>query len=730
MRRKKTGLMIVGLMLVLSMAARAATAPPNEPAKVHWSPEKGALRVSYNGRVILDGVVVAEDTEGKQTQVDVALEPKVIRHDDDRLEQRLRLTGKKPEDGVRLILRATVTASGEALPVETQGAAQRRFPLVRNSVGLSRNLRNNAVYDRHWDWLLSGPDDGGVRIVPEKDGREERLFSFHSRAPELTIVFRPRFYQHHNKVPFFEPWTYKTWKGPVTGYCTWWSYKAGFSQENLDEVAGVFAEKNLPDFGYHYIQLDNCYQIGNGSCPTNWLTWNGKFPGGPEYTIERIRSIGMKPGIWVHRIHRPNDPHVKEIAAKNPDWFVHKEDGSLFTANGFYVLDTTNEEAVDNMVRKLYRALADQGWDYVKIDGAGDLLNAYNKEGCDYFFENNPTTPELSKRKWDEVAREELGPDVYILDCWGVGAVKKSIGLIDGGRLAGDGFQPEKLANYNHYEGVVWRSDPDHCDILGGWLMDEDAMMPVFGQDEPVPVRTIVRPAICSIASGALMLSDKADVYTKDANIEGMKRSAPVLTSVPGQVYAAGHGQDHWWMQEIERPFEHWTVLTRMQWAKKRQDEWKFDLKGLPEQEVQFADLGLPSDRDYVVFEFWTQTYLGTFKGAFTAPAMDTNDGMDVFAIREARPHPWVIGTTRHLSQGGVSLSDVEWDAKTKTLSGKSAVVEDDPYVLTMSVPDGYRPASARSNGSAIKITKGGETAAFRIVPAATGSVEWAVSFK
>ena len=154
-----------------------------------------------------------------------------------------------------------------------------------------------------------------------------------------------------------------------------------------------------------------------------------------------------------------------------------------------------------------------------------------------------------------------------------------------------------------------------------------------------------------------------------------MKRSAPVLSTVPGQLYDAGHNVATWWLQEIDRPFDHWSVLARIQWAQKREKEWKFDLKGVPAQEVKFADLGLEADREYLVFEFWTQKFLGKFKGSFTAPAMDASNGMDIFAIREARAHPWMISTTRHISQDAVSLLDERWDAATKTLSGKSAVV-------------------------------------------------------
>jgi hypothetical protein len=208
-----------------------------------------------------------------------------------------------------------------------------------------------------------------------------------------------------------------------------------------------------------------------------------------------------------------------------------------------------------------------------------------------------------------------------------------------------------------------------------------------------------------------------------------MKRCAPVLFTVPGQLYSNGRRPMEWWLQEIDRPFDHWSVLARIQWGEKRQTEWKWDLKGLPQQEVKFADLGLHDDRDYLVFEFWSQKFVGKSSGAFTAPAMDENNGMQVFAIREAREHPWVLATTRHLSQGGVSLSDVKWDADAKTLSGKSAVVVGDPYVLTVHVPAGFRLADAVVEGKKVEVVKREETTAVRIVPSATKMASWEITF-
>jgi len=720
------GLATAVLFLVRATSLAAETPPPNSPADAKWDAAAGRLTLQYHGGAVFEATVKAADADGGP--VAVRLESGATENDG-KVEQTISLKPAEAKDGVTLSLSGVVTASDEAFPAETPGEAQRRFPLVRNSVGLSDNLRNNAVYDRRWDWSLAGPTDGSTRITPKAESSDSRTFDFVASGTGIQLVFRPRFYQKHRNFKYYEPWTYRVWKGSVTGYCTWWAYKYAFTQKTLDELADVFVDKRLPDFGYNYIQLDDTYQIGNGSCPQNWLTWNPKFPGGPEYALERIKGAGMKGGIWVHRIHRPSDPHVKQIGEDHPDWFVHKEDGSLFTSHGFYVLNTKNPAALDGMARPTYRELKKQGWDYVKIDGAGDLLNAYKNKECEAHFKKINSTPEESLRDWDRVAREELGSDIYILNCWGVGPGLNVIGLADGCRLSNDGFQPEQLANRSSLEGVLWRNDPDHCDILGSWLMDENAKMPVFGLNEPAPVRTVVRPAICCVSGGVLMVSDKVEVYTDDVNIEGMKRSAPVLFTVPGQLYDPGHAAATWWLQEIERPFDRWAVLSRIQWAKKREKEWKFDLKGLPEQEIKFADLGLDPDREYAVFEFWTQKYLGKRRESFTAPAMDTNDGMDVFVLREVREHPWVLSTTRHLSQGAVSLRDVQWDAATNTLSGKIAVIEGDPYTLTLSVPAGFKLSGAEMEDEQADTKSEAEIAAIRIVPSITKTLTWKASF-
>jgi len=741
-------------------AQKPIASPPNVPAAVAWAAAQGRLSLRYHDGVIFDGDIRAEDSMGLPVPgFDVKLEPKEI--SGEIIEQRLKIVPVKSRDGVKLVLRGTVTGSQEAFTAETESEAQKRFPLVRNSVGLSRNLRNNAVYDRRWDWLFGGPTDGATTILPDstsagvpppscanetpdleriQPGRKTIAFSWESRGAVVELVFRPRFYQKHKELAYFEPWTYQVWKGPVTGYCTWWAYRDSFNQKTLDEVVDVFVTKHLPDFGYKYIQLDDAYQTGWGGCPQNWLTWNGKFPGGAEYAVKKIKAAGMKPGIWVNRLHRPGDPHIADIGKEHPDWFIRKPDGDP-TINGdwhtMYILNTRNKEAIEGLVRPTYRVLKQQGWDYVKIDGAGDLLYASLKPQCGDCFKKIGTTPEESLHAWDKVAREELGPDVYILTCWGVHPGINSIGLANGCRLSDDGFGPATFQRFASLNGVVWRADPDHCDIMAEGFKDKTTMK-TFGAESAM-ADMIDQPSIVAMAGGALMLSDKAADYQNDGNLEGVKRSSPVLFTVPGQLYDFGDRpvQDHgapkrggeatWWLQEIDRPFDHWSILARFNW---RQEKLKWNRPGNPEQDVKFADLGLDPAREYLVFEFWTQTFLGKSKGSFMAPAQDPNNALQIFAIREARPHPWVLSTTRHISQGGACLLDEKWDGQSNTLSGKSAVVAGDPYVLTVHLPDGFKPKAAVVGDEMVETVCRKEITTVRIVPVGTRTVEWKIKFK
>ncbi len=756
---------IFTLSLVVALAGVAAAAspqdvapPPNAPASAQWNARDGRLLLRYHGTVILDATIGAEDADGQKVQgAAVKFEPAETRGD--KVEQRLKFVLAKPQEGVKLVLQGTVVGSEEAFPAETLSEAHKRFPYVRNSVGLSRNLRNNAVYDRCWDWVLIGPADGATRIQPKLVEEQQITFSWESRGAIIELVFRPRFYQKHKNLPYFEPWTYRVWKGSIAGYCTWWAYKGDFNQKIFDKVLNLWKRKNLRDFGYEYMQIDACFATGGG--PEGVLSWNEKFPGGPEYVVSKSKEMGMKPGVHTWIVFRKGDPVNDKMAKEHPDWFMQKPDGSLLNGNT-YTLNSFNEDALDRMIRPTYKGLKEQGWEYVKIDGQGDLLQ-WGYRAFPEHFKKLKSTPGEALRRLNIAAREELGDDIFILGCWSV--KPELIGIINGCRLGRDGFGPAEFQYFNSWNGVVWRNDPDHCDIKPEWLTTTFPwfMECVDRKPEGPDPDTIVRPCIISMAGGMLMLSDKAEVYNNDQNLEGIKRSAPVLFTVPGQLYDYNtiesdrvlnntidnmerlpeprinmrhpqmlhpphRGKEAtWWMMEIDKPFENWSVLARFNW-RKQSLRWNRDK--LEEEEVRFSDIGLSDEEDYLVYEFWSKQFLGKAKGSFTAPAQGVTNGLQVFAIRQARRHPWVLSTTRHISQGGVSLLDEGWDGGGNVLSGKSAVVVGDPYVMTIHLPEGFRLENAEASGENVEFASQKETATVRIVPSATKTVEWKITFE
>jgi len=69
-----------------------------------------------------------------------------------------------------------------------------------------------------------------------------------------------------------------------------------------------------------------------------------------------------------------------------------------------------------------------------------------------------------------------------------------------------------------------------------------------------------------------------------------------------------------------------------------------------------------------------------------------------VVALRAAAARPQVIGTTRHVVQGGVDMADETWDAATRTLQAKSVNLDGSAYAVTIAVPKGLRPATCQAD--------------------------------
>ena len=697
--RATTSLLCLGLLAGTGTAnAQTAVEPPNLAATV--SESAGRLSLVYEGRPMVEGTLTADPGVTAERRT-------VTSSSNDALTQVVKWTARGKG---RIALDLLVHGSPDALAVEAD-RTDSTLPVVRSSIGPSHNLRNRAVYDRARDWTISIDAGAALTLTPLPASATGTTFRLQATGREIVLRFRPRFYQKHRGLKYFRPWTYQPWKGSVTGWTSWYAFRDKVTQKDVAETAAVIAETLAP-FGYEYVQIDDGFQQDPIGVPDHWLKANSKFPGGLEGLKDSIVSRGLKPGLWT------NVSFADDYALAHPGYFVPGPDGRPANGNWVgYVMDGSNPKTIADLVTPVYRSLVDSGWQYFKVDALRHLRYEGYNSFADYFARKG-LDREAVYRQFASAITSTLGPKVFKLMCWGVRP--ELIGLFDGCRLGNDGFGYGGFSEYNSFNNIVWRNDPDHIE-----LSQEDAYRAT---------------TLTSLTGSILMLTDPPAVY-RTGRVEAARRTSPVLFAQPGQIYdvepsrsqvlsraaveVSGSGPrtfdatqalsvHYLHAIDVNRPYERWMVLART---------------GGANAPIRFADLGLAADREYVAFEFWTKSFLGTFREAFTPSDVDPRFGVQVFCLREKADRPQLVATNRHVSCGAMDVSALAWTPD--SLEGVSRVVAGDPYELYVTEPSGYSFVDARIEGAELLASdKVGALRLLRLRSERGGEVRWRLIYR
>lgn len=614
-------------------------------------------------------------------------------------------------DYENLSLTGYITGSEESFPCEAE-RKQSGTVVVRHTYGLSSNLLNRAVYDRKSDWVLSvdmSYSSSDLKIKPSESGSDFNKFRIDINGNEIVFRFRPHYYQKHRGLEYFEPWKYRVWDKPVVGWCSWFAFKNAVTETDIKKTADIISEKMVP-FGLEYLQIDDGYQQQTAE-PEKWIKPNSKFPSGMDGLAEYITSKGLKPGIWTN-VAFTNGDYVNA----NKSFFVADSKGIPVTGRWLgFSIDGSNQAAIDNLVKPVYATFRQMGWQYFKLDALRHLrYEGYNSNS--EFFAKKKIDRAEAFRNVVKTVRNEIGPGKFLLACWGIRP--ELIGIIDGCRIGNDGYGFETLTQYNSFNNIIWRNDPDHIE-----LSEKEAY----------------RSCMATSLTGSLfMLTDKPEIYNTSI-IEPAIRSIPVLFTLPGQIFdvdpSSSDGLDHietdmsgsgeraadanrtspydLFMLEINKPFEKWMILGRA---------------GERIAYIGFSDLGLPEDKEYLVFEFWTKKYLGSFTGGFEMGRIDSKYNCQVFCIRQREDHPQVLATSRHITCGGLELSNVGW--KNSKLSGESDLTGNDSYTLYIMEPGNARFGSFKCSGADIKENKkSGAIRKITVVSETSKTIEWEINY-
>lgn len=645
-------------------------APPNSPATIVRT--DSTLRLLYDGALILEARLSAR---GDAPDVRIALDTS-----DGRVTQVIKWTARGR--GGRMQLLGAVHASDEGFAAEPEPAEDARA-VVRHSIGPADNGRNRAVYDRQRDWLLSVDFPATTRISTDtihRDGATD--FTLTAEGGEVAIRFRPRFYQRHRGLAHYAPWTYRPWAGSVTGWTSWYAFFDKVTEADIRRTADVMSEVLKP-YGFTYLQIDDGYQQLPIGVPDHWLTANAKFPSGLPALRRYITERGLEPGIWTNVSFAQRD-----VAEANPQWFVKDPAGRPAYGNWVgFVMDGSNPETLRQLVTPVYDSLRAMGWTYFKLDALRHLRYEGYNSFAEYYADRRMDR-EVVFRDVVAQVRQLVGTRNYLLACWGIRP--ELIGLVDGMRVGDDGFGYGAFAQYNSFNNVVWRNDPDHIELR-----------------QPDRYRATT---LTSLTGSVMMITDPPEVY-RTSSVEAAKRTAPVLFTRPGQLYdvdASRSSQLHLAAREVSgagprpfdadqrlsvplyqvdiaRPFERWTVLART---------------GGDDPRVALADLGLAPGTDYVAFEFWTQRALGVVRDTLRAPPLDSTYQVQAICLRPRVDHPQLLATDRHVTCGGVDLVEVIWAER--TLRGTSDLVPGAAYVLHLTEPAGFGAPTVRAEGAEV----------------------------
>jgi len=692
----KISRVVLMLFAVPFVLAAQIPAPENEAAEIGLSGR--SLVIQYHQETILSVKLNIDATEFQYRVI--------TERNGNAVNQTLLMSTNDWNRKIRL--QGIVKTSEEGFPCETEPPA--RGPLVvRNASGMSRSLRNRAVYDRRFDWVISVDANPKVLIVPTAEETKGRSFLIDVEGFEIVLRFRPRYYQQHRGLKYFEPWNYKVWPSSVAGWISWFAFFNKVTEQDMMKTADVVAEVLKP-YGFEYFQMDDGYQRKNGT-PEFWLTPKETFPRGLKFLSEYITGKGLKPGIWT-----ATNFHDSAYAFSHPDFFVRAADGKPAFGNWIrYVPDGSNPAVLETLVKPLYRGLKEQGWQYFKVDALRHLrYEGYNANTA--HFKSRGIDRVETFRRYAQTIRDEIGRETFMLGCWGIRP--ELVGIIDGCRIGDDGFSYAGLSQYNSFNNVVWRNDPDHIEL------NEDAYRSTM---------------VTSLTGALMMLTDKPAVYRTPV-VAAARKTSPVLFTLPGQLYdvdpsrssrlgqvdseVSGSGPRVFdagytpncflFLLELNRPFESWQVLGRT---------------GGDFPEIPFVDLGLDPDKEYLVFEYWSDSFMGFFKKAFKPGAIDERYRSQAFIIRERRSRPQLVSSNRHISSGGVDLIDVQWNEP--ALVGSSTVVENDPYTLTFTEPAGMDLVSFECSETTQAVMRKETNVAFvSVVAKRSGTIHWKANYK
>jgi alpha-galactosidase len=173
---------------------------------------------------------------------------------------------------------------------------------------------------------------------------------------------------------------------PIFAYNTWYPFCHNINEQLVKELAKAAADCGVEEFiiddGW---QLNTDTYEGKGQLYGDWEVDKNKFPNGLKPVFDYIKSLGMKPGLWVTLATA--DPSGK-VYKEHPEYFVKDMDGkpaNLHAETGLSRTACMATDWYDYIKQVILRLVGEHGLAYLKLDLAV-VTSAYvfdnGRTGC------------------------------------------------------------------------------------------------------------------------------------------------------------------------------------------------------------------------------------------------------------------------------------------------------------------------------------------------------------
>ncbi|MDD3927077.1 MAG: hypothetical protein PHT33_10530 [bacterium] len=533
-------------------------------------------------------------------------------------------------------------------------------------------------------------------------------------ADSVAAVYHPRFIRQ-----------------PALGWGggAWVRGNAGESTEEI-AVGNVEAiNKRLNGFGFEYCWIS----IANleGGNPGDWLSWNrGNLPSGSEKLIEELSLRGFKLGLWCGPFYVSSalESLVEELKAKDallkgtdgellvvrPKW-AHGDAGKLPPERRpkLYALDPSHPDNL-KFILKVFKAYRKWGVRYYMLDfleaGAGNISRFPYPE---HYDRSKIAGPEVYTTFLQEI-RQAAGEDTFILGS--TGPTVHNVGLMDAIRTGndfGEGrpinpnsfFYPASyvINNMEFWTGAQWAlANQASSYYTHGKLYQNDAGN-VLTVDKPIPLsQARINATIHALTGSSSMLGDDIR-HISEGRLELIKKTLPrsPIAAFPVDLFDRCNGTcPSVFHRKIDMPWGSYDVVASYNFSRQPK-ELKLDL----------GRLKLDPDKQYLVWEFWNEEYVGRISGALQLHLPPLT--VQVYRLTEYVGHPVVLATDMHLLMGEMELPQVNWDKQNIVLSGRAVRPAGEEGSIFIHAPDNlcvrntgdcYISKDARDNTLVIRV--------------------------